>query len=222
MLTEKVKSGNLLTDKDAYIRYLEERLDAVANDFEVFNEKNQRFEEFEEKTNRLEQKVNILLSANNNPKYDELVDNIEVLNNKLVEYMNSNDSKIISHNTILCELTSNISSINERIKTKLDVSDFNKGLEDMKKYIDSEITQIEKNCIKIFDKLKKDLPEMCQDICNEQIKLFADSLNIQIRQMIDRSISESVPIIINSNFIKLISSYLKEPLSIVLYLYLYY
>lgn len=74
----------MLTDKDAYIRFLEERLDTIAADFETMNESTQRFQDFEERTTRLEQKMNILLTTNSNPKYDEAVENIEVLNNKLV------------------------------------------------------------------------------------------------------------------------------------------
>lgn len=74
----------MLTDKDAYIRFLEERLDTIAADFETMNESAQRFQDFEERTTRLEQKMNILLTTNSNPKYDEAVENIEVLNNKLV------------------------------------------------------------------------------------------------------------------------------------------
>lgn len=77
----------MLTDKDAYIRFLEERLDTIAADFNTMNESAQRFQDFEERTTRLEQKMNILLTTNGNPKYDEAVENIEVLNNKLVYFV---------------------------------------------------------------------------------------------------------------------------------------
>lgn len=129
--------------------------------------------------------------------------------------MNSTDSKIISHNTILAELTSNFSSLNDILKSKLDVNEFNQSFQDIKNYIDNELTLIENNCIRIFDKINKDLPQMCQDISNQQIKIFSDNFIIQTKQLIDRSISDTVPSIVNSTFLSLISSYLREPLSII-------
>lgn len=129
--------------------------------------------------------------------------------------MNSTDSKIISHNTILAELTSNFSSLNDNLKTKLDINEFNQSFKDIKNYIDNELTLIENNCIRIFDKINKDLPQMCQDISNQQIKIFSDNFRIQTKQLIDRSISDTVPSIVNSTFLSLISSYLREPLSII-------
>lgn len=129
--------------------------------------------------------------------------------------MNSTDSKIISHNTILAELTSNFSSLNDNLKSKLDVNEFNQSFQDIKNYIDNELTLIENNCIRIFDKINKDLPQMCQDISNQQIKIFSDNFIIQTKQLIDRSISDTVPSIVNSTFLSLISSYLREPLSII-------
>lgn len=129
--------------------------------------------------------------------------------------MNSTDSKIISHNTILAELTSNFSSLNDNLKSKLDINEFNQSFQDIKNYIDNELTLIENNCIRIFDKINKDLPQMCQDISNQQIKIFSDNFIIQTKQLIDRSISDTVPSIVNSTFLSLISSYLREPLSII-------
>lgn len=129
--------------------------------------------------------------------------------------MNSTDSKIISHNTILAELTSNFSSLNDNLKSKLDINEFNQSFQDIKNYIDNELTLIENNCIRIFDKINKDLPQMCQDISNQQIKIFSDNFIIQTKQLIDRSISDTVPSIVNSIFLSLISSYLREPLSII-------
>lgn len=129
--------------------------------------------------------------------------------------MNSTDSKIISHNTILAELTSNFSSLNDNLKSKLDVNEFNQSFQDIKNYIDNELTLIENNCIRIFDKINKDLPQMCQDISNQQIKIFSDNFIIQTKQLIDRSKSDTVPSIVNSTFLSLISSYLREPLSII-------
>lgn len=112
-----------------------------------------RIKEFEDKTNRIEQKLNSVLNNINKPNNNDNIEKIDNIENIVVykiyiqnSFINNQKNKFIKYDEILAELTQNQSYYFNLMKNKIDNNEFNEYKND----IDNNISQIENNCVEVF------------------------------------------------------------------------